>query len=98
MDVSDQKGHGRALQLTPSFGENGPWCRFMTCAESCLAQVYVSALDRNLCGGSQGSSPGAEPLKCPTPPQHPHYIPARSPAGGQQGNSGSDDERWPLSS
>lgn len=35
LDVSDPRGHGRALQLTPSWGENGPRRCFMSGAESC---------------------------------------------------------------
>lgn len=40
MDVNDQKGPGRALQLTPSWGVGGNslWNCFMAGAENCLAQ------------------------------------------------------------
>lgn len=34
--MCDPRGHGRALQLAPSWGENGPRCCFMSGAESCL--------------------------------------------------------------
>lgn len=77
----DQKGHGRALQLTPSWGDR--LLVQLDLSAQAAWRTLLPALDRNFCLGSHGSSPRAEPPGCL--PQHPHYIPAWSPESAKQG-------------
>lgn len=100
LDVRDQTGHGSALQLTPFWGRAAPGAAF-SLSTSCWVQLYSPALDRNLCPGSHGSSPRAEPPGCP--PQHPHHIPAWFPSKvnsepGERGSSCLVEETYDLTS